>query len=74
MILYNIIFKLFGSSFGAYFNLLAVYNYSYTDENLLVIWLLIAILIITFVILHYRYRNKEKLVIDCEKNDNKEED
>lgn len=72
-ILYNIIYKLFGSSFGAYFNLLTVYNYSYTEENLLVIWVLLAILTVTFIILHFRYRNKERLVIDCEKNDNKEE-
>lgn len=74
VILYHIIYKLSGSSFGVYFNIITVFEYTYTEKNLLTIWILLGLLVISFVVLYLSYRNKEHLIIDCEKNDNKEED
>lgn len=73
IVLYHIIYKLFGSSCGVYLNILTIYNYTYVDKNLLTIFILLCLLVISFVILYFCYRNKEKLIIDVEKNDNKEE-
>lgn len=70
----NIIFGLFKASKGIDFNILNMYDL--IDETNIfynMIWNLI-MLAISFVILFVSYRNKEKLIIDSEKNDNKNEE
>lgn len=70
----NIIFGLFNASRGIDFNIFEMYDLFDKDDvvyNLM--WNLI-MLAISFVILFISYKNKEKLIIDSEKNDNKNEE
>lgn len=70
----NIIYGLFNVSIGIDFNILNMYNI-FDEENVSynMMWNMI-FLIISSIILFISYRNKEKLIIDSEKNDNKNEE
>lgn len=70
----NIIFGLFKASRGIDFNVFEMYNLFDTDNAVYnMMWNLI-MLAISFIILFISYKNKEKLIIDSEKNDNKNEE
>lgn len=55
------------------FNIINIYTYPYAEYGLTQVFILSGILIVSFIPLYFSYRNKEKLIIDVEKNDNKEE-
>lgn len=69
----NILISVFHSSIGMFFNILTVYNYTYYEDNLLPLFVIFGMLLISFVILHICYKDKEKLIIRSEKNDDKDE-
>lgn len=68
----NLFYK-FNSGFGHLFNILNLYTNPFTRYNFGYIFVLLGILAVSFIPLFLSYKNKEKLIIDCEKNDNKEE-
>ena len=65
--------KLGTFEYGILFNIINIYTYPYVEKGLAQIFILFGILLISFVPLLLVYRNKEQLIIDIEKNDNKEE-
>lgn len=69
----NIMLSVFNSSIGMFFNILNVYNYTYYEDNLLPLFVIFCMLLISFVILHICYKDKEKLIIRSERNDDKDE-
>lgn len=65
-ILFNLVFK---SSFGYIFNIVTLYNINDTQFDFFTLFVFIFILaIISFATVCLSYRNKEKFIIDCEKN------
>lgn len=73
MIFSNVIDKLFSFEYGLLFNVINIYTYPYVENGLTQIFILLGILLISFIPLFWVYRDKEKLIIDIEKNDNKED-
>lgn len=65
--------KLGTFEYGILFNIINIYTYPYVEKGLAQIFILFGILLISFIPLLLVYRNKEQLIIDIEKNDNKEE-
>lgn len=63
-----LIYKIFKSDAGIYFNIINIYNYAYVEDNLNNLFVLIGIMIISFIALLIRYKNKESLIIASEKN------
>ncbi len=61
--------SLLRNSYGIIFNIMNFYSYSDYFHTITPIIAPLIVLIITFAILILIYKNKEKLVIDCEKND-----
>lgn len=73
LIFSNVIDKLFSFEYGLLFNVINIYTYPYVENGLTQIFILLGILLISFIPVFMIYRNKEKLIIDSEKNDNKED-
>lgn len=70
----NLIYGLLKLSKGIDFNILAIYNlFNVENFSYTMMWNII-FLIVSFAILFISYKNKEKLIIDSEKNDNKNEE
>lgn len=69
----NFVGKLLSFKYGFLFNIINIYTYSYVEYDLTQVFILLGIFLVTFIPLFLIYRNKEKLIIDVEKNDNKEE-
>lgn len=77
-ILFETVIRIFINKLGTFyygilFNIINIYTYPYVEKGLAQIFILFGILLISFVPLLLVYRNKEQLIIDIEKNDNKEE-
>lgn len=68
----NLLYK-FNSGFGHNLNIINIYSYSPSSDGMIHMFVLLGILAVSFIPLFLSYKNKEKLIIDCEKNDNKEE-
>ncbi len=66
VILFDNLFKM--SSMELYINIINVFNLNLEKGYMLLYLPIIIVLIITSIILYFEYRNKEKLIIDCEKN------
>lgn len=73
LVINSLINKLFSFEYGILFNIINIYTYPYIEKGLTQVFILLGILLISFIPLFLIYRNKEKLIIDSEKNDNKEE-
>jgi hypothetical protein len=58
------------SDYDLLFNILNIYTYPFTEYDFLQIFILLGILLLSFIPLFLVYKNKEKLIIDSEKNDN----
>lgn len=69
----NFVGKLLSFEYGFLFNIINIYTYPYVEYDLTQVFILLGLLLISFVPLFLMYRNKEKLIIDVEKNDNKGE-
>lgn len=69
----NFIYKSFSFEYGILFNIINIYTYPYVEKGLTQVFILLGILLISFLTLFLMYKNKEKLIIDSERNDNKEE-
>ncbi len=65
--------KLFSFEYGILLNIINIYTYPYVEKGLTQLFILLGILVVSFIPLFLSYKNKEKLIIDSEKNDNKEE-
>ncbi len=65
VIICNIILK---NNYGEIFN---IFNYLYFDNHISVVAPFVVptiLMIISFILIHFAYKNKEKLLIDCEAN------
>jgi hypothetical protein len=58
------------SDYGLLFNIIDIYYYVYIEYGFLQIYILLGVLLLSFIPLFLVYKNKEKLIIDSEKNDN----
>lgn len=67
----NFVCKLLSFEYGFLFNIINIYTYPYVEYDLTQVFILLGLLLVSFVPLFLMYRNKEKLIIDVEKNDNK---
>lgn len=67
------LFGKFNFGIGHLFNILNLYTNPYGEYNFGYVFILFGILLISFIPLFFVYKNKEKLIIDSEKNNNKEE-
>ena len=56
------------NSMEIYINILNMFNLNFGKGYIMLYIPIIIILILSFIILHIKYKNKEKLIIDCEKN------
>lgn len=56
------------NSMEIYINILNMFNLNFGKGYIMLYMPIIIILILSFIILHIKYKNKEKLIIDCEKN------
>lgn len=56
------------NSMELYINIINVFNLNLGKGYMLLYLPLIVVLIISSIILYFEYRNKEKLILDCEKN------
>lgn len=66
VILFDNLFKM--NSMELYINIINVFNLNLGKGYMLLYLPLIVVLIISSIILYFEYRNKEKLILDCEKN------
>lgn len=67
------LYRTFKSGAGIYFNIINIYNYTNLEDGLSSLFVLIGIMLFSFVPLFLKYRDKESLIIASEKNDNREE-
>ncbi|MBO5475291.1 MAG: hypothetical protein J5982_02155 [Bacilli bacterium] len=70
----NVIYGIFHSEKFINFNILNIYDLCFSDEVISYIVCTLTALFISFIVVFLIYRNKEKLIIDSEKNDNKNEE
>lgn len=67
----NFVGKLLSFEYGFLFNIINIYTYPYVEYDLTQVFILLGLLLVSSIPLFLMYRNKEKLIIDIEKNDNK---
>ncbi len=65
-VLIKVIAKFFKSDNGYYFNIINIYNFLNTDNIFISLFIQLFVLILSFIVLLLFYKNKEKLIIDCE--------
>ena len=60
--------KLLYNSFSSRINIVNILNIGYAQNIIEMIMLPLSLVVISFLIIMIKYKNKEKLIIDCEKN------
>lgn len=65
MLVFNIIFK---SDFGIIFNVMNLFMFNTVFGIIPLLFFSFCVMILSFIILYFTYRNKEQLIMSCEKN------
>lgn len=56
------------NDYAIYFNIINIYNYISYENNIYYLFIIITVLIISFILVFLRYIKKENLIINVEKN------